>query len=254
MLLKTAVPSQNLPAASYSRRKNAAQNENRAQRLLNRSAKNTTTGDGAVVKKPSVTKPTKPSVKKKVCVKSPIQNFAFVKTEPISPSATSIEEKPDDKRNIVKVSTVDNALPRVNVMEFLKTRSKLNAWTGLQTFFLLHKIEERVSVIHPKMIGGNELPLLECILLCFIRLKTKLPFICLTSIFHVSTSSASKIFHFMLPFIKKALDDVDYFSSTIESSDNQLIPLRMYGYNEARAIVDCTEGDVQNSQCNHTHF
>lgn len=288
ILLKNAVPSQNLPAASYSRGKNAVQSEKRAQRLLNRNAKQSkdnVKNDGEKsnsgiqanaketaepkahpsisIRKTSVGKnknvrlntvhnalPHKiaknlQSTRTKLSAKEKSQNSIFVKKEPTAQNAVSKQQNSDGKRENVNINTVHHTM---NVMNLLKTRSKLNAWTGIQTFFLLHKIEERVSVIRPKVEGGNDLSVLESILLCFIRLKTKLPFICLTSLFHISTSSATKIFSAMTPFIKAALDDVNYFSSTIESNDNQPITLRMYGYNEARAIVDCTD-EVQTSKC-----
>lgn len=242
MLLKNAVPNQNLPAASHSRRKNTVQNESPAQRLLNRKAKQSK-GDAGVMVETSI------DLKKQVNAKENANNSNLVNSKRTTYPVISISKKSAERS--VKDSSVDNACINLNVMDLLKTRNKLNAWTGIQSFSLLRKIEERVSAMHPKIVEANELSLLEGILLCFIRLKTKLPFICWTSIFHLSTSAASKIFNFMLPLITIALDDVDYFSSTIESNDNQLIPLRMYGYNEAREILDCSEGDVKNSKCNH---
>lgn len=233
-LKKAAVPSQNLPVASYSRRKNTAQNENRAQRLLNRNAnqtKDSTKVNGVIAGKTNDS------------------NQQLNDDRKIAKSSFVNRQRTKSDKTSVKVSTVVSALPCVNVMDLLQTRNQLNAWTGIPTFFLLRKIEERVSLINPKAMEGIDLSLLECIVLCFIRLKTKLPFICLTSLFHISTSSVSKIFYAMLPIVKKALDDVDHFSSTIESNDNQLIALRMYGYNEVRAIVDCVDGDGQSAPC-----
>lgn len=255
MLLKSAVPSQNLPAASHSRRKNTAQNEKRAQRLLNRSTQHSTdnsssngvmSSNGVIVKKPKESK-------KQANANQKTQNSTIVKSERTTSLDISIQKSIDETK--VKINATESetdALPPVNVMDLLKTRNKLNAWTGIPTFFLLRKIEERVSAIHIKRTDGNDLSPLDCIVLCFIRLKTKLPFICLSSIFNISTSMVSKIFNSMLPIIKEALDDVDYFSSTIENQDNQLILLRMYGYNEVRAIFDCSDGgDLQNSKCMH---
>lgn len=249
LLLKTAVPSQNLPDAPHSRKKNKALIESRAKRLENRNAKLSTDKlDPSPKVDQSIVVKTEGANNK--VIKAPKFTQVFIKQESIIPT-TVVNPKPTklgiSARRVPDQSTVDNPLTRINVMDLLITRNKLNAWTGVQTFSLLRKIEKRVSLIHPNKIEGSDLSLLECIVLCFIRLKTKLSFICLTSIFNISTSSISKIFNTMLPLIRKALDDVDYFSSTINSEDNQPITLRMYGYNEALAILDSSEGDVQNS-------
>lgn len=138
------MPSQNLPVASHSRRKNTVQMESRAQRLLKRSAKlspDSSKGDGVVVEKP---KDSQTLQVPKVTQCSPITR---IKTEPNLD--TSIAKKPDVRiaktKNTAPVVGNSSLASRLNVMDFLTTRSKLNAWTGIQTFFLLNKIEDRIA-------------------------------------------------------------------------------------------------------------
>lgn len=241
MLLRGAVPSQNLPASLYERKKNVAQMENRARRLANRNAMQAT-----------VTPPSTALV---------TQNLSIVKVESMKETAVKKtakpskpqRKKPTNKRNVEQ--TVQPSEPSrglVNVMDFLKTRSKLYAWTGIQTFFLLRKIEEKISTTtmgHNALLETTELTLLECILLCCIRMKTKLSFVCLTSIFNVSSSVASKIFHIAVPHIRAALEDEIFFSSVFESEEKSPVTLRMFGYDEILALVESNDEFEENSKC-----
>ncbi len=236
--------------------------KSRTQRLINRNSKQSTVGPKVDVQPGEIPNVTKSDINnvtnnsKSTNAMPPKQNATNISIR--KTVKTIAKENPLKSKNVSSAianttsSSSSSSTPRVNVIDFLnlKSRTKLMAWTGIQTFSLLAKIEDRITSMHPKvLVAGSDLSLLECILLCFIKLKTKLSIICLTSIFHISSASVAQIFQIILPYIRRALDDVDHFSSTIESKDNQRITLRMYGYNEARAIVGCTEGDVPNSKC-----
>lgn len=120
----------------------------------------------------------------------------------------------------IQVNTLDDTLPRMNVMDLLTTETKLNAWTGIPTFALLRAIEDSVCTGYPKEVEHPSLSVVERILLCFIKLKTNLTFACMTSIFGITNSSVSLHFNSMLPLVKEALEDVVYFPSSDETKAN----------------------------------
>lgn len=239
VLLKTAVPSQNLPVASHGRRTNLVQNQNRTQRLLQRRMQQSLRPNTAV-NQLTVEKSNKSDQNVQLDVKPKIEKLSFEGLERIHMNISTV--KKEEKRQI---ETTGDTKHRINVMDFLASRTQLNAWTGIPTFFLLRKIEERVRSTNPKEIEVNGLSTMERILLCFIKLKTKLPSTCLTSIFGVTNASVSRNINATLPLIKEALEDIDFFSSSCKTNDNQVVALRMYGYDAARAVLDCKEAEPQ---------
>lgn len=175
------------------------------------------------------------------------ENIEFLSLEQALHLGVPIPKKMEEKG--IQVNTLDDTLPRMNVMDLLTTESKLNSWTGIPKFALLNTIVDCVCTAFPEEMDRTGLSVLERVLLCFIKLKTNLTFACMTSIFCIANSNVSRNFNLMLPMIKEALEYAVYFPSSDEIKANLPKAFRKYGYLHVRAILDCSEVKIQMLKC-----
>lgn len=82
----------------------------------------------------------------------------------------------------------------------------------------------------------------------FVKLKTNLTFVCISSIFRVSESSVTRYFTATLPIIAAALQKAVYFPTSKEIRQN-LPKCFKPNFCDVRAILDCTEVPIQKPKC-----
>lgn len=152
----------------------------------------------------------------------------------------------------IQVNTIEDFLPKFSVFDFITSDTKLNSWTGLPSFDLLNAIEDCLYTAFPDILTTSKLnrcSVRERIVLCFVKLKTNMSFVCLADLFNVSNDTVTRVFGQMITFLSQALKPLIYFPTVEENKANMPIAFRKYGYQNVRSIIDCSEVKVQAMKC-----
>lgn len=138
---------------------------------------------------------------------------------------------------------MEDFIPKCTVLDVIISERLLKSWTGIPTFKFLDVIVTRVLELTTDTEKGV-LTWKEKILLVFIKLKTNLSFICMSSIFHVNETMISRNFKSSLPIIRKVFQSCVYFPS-IEEIRRNLPKSFKPNFVSVRAVLDCTEIPIQ---------
>lgn len=185
-------------------------------------------------------------------------NSSLSNTEPSSATEPSDKMMPPTqtektfKEVSIQVNTIEEFLPKFSVFDFITSDTKLNSWTGLPSFDLLDAIEDCLYTAFPDIITTSKLnssSVRERIVLCFIKLKTNMSFVCLADLFNVSNDTVSRAFAQMITLLSEALKPLIYFPTVEENKANMPIAFVKYGYQNVRTTIDCSEVKIQAMKC-----
>lgn len=131
-------------------------------------------------------------------------------------------------------------------MDFITNDLFLNMWTGISSLKLLQSIVENI----PKYQKRDEykLDLESRVVLFFIKLKTGLSFSCISSLFRIAVSTASKYFYDIIPSIRAVLNFAVYWPSKEEIMLNMPIHFKP-NLTNTTAVLDCTEVTIRSFKC-----
>ncbi len=168
------------------------------------------------------------------------------------PPLPSTQHEKTYKEVAIQVNTIEDFMPKFTVFDFITNDTKLNSWTGLPSFKLLDSIEDCLYTAFPDIITNSKLnsrSVRERIVMCFIKLKTNMSFVCLADLFMVSNDTVSRNFAQMISLLSEALKPIIYFPTVDENKANMPIAFRKYGYANVRTIIDCSEVKIQAMKC-----
>lgn len=145
---------------------------------------------------------------------------------------------------------MDDFIPKCTVLDVINSEKLLNSWTGIPTFMLLDAIQSCVNRVRIETLTEENgvISMKEKIMLAFVKLKTNLTFICMSSIFHVSETTISRSFKTILPLIRAAIKTAVYFPSAEEIRCNMPKAFKPE-FISVRAVMDCTEIQIQKPKC-----
>ncbi|XP_044597833.1 uncharacterized protein LOC123274294 [Cotesia glomerata] len=137
----------------------------------------------------------------------------------------------------------DNFIPKFS--EFISNDHELSTLTGIPNFCLLYTIKKLVDKQRPPTSHSNaKLDSLEVIIMTFMKLKQNMSYALLAILFKSYTPETCKdrIFH-MIDILYKCLKPAILWPSKENILKN--IPLDFVGFENVRAVIDCTEILIQ---------
>lgn len=142
----------------------------------------------------------------------------------------------------------DFVFSKPTIMDFITTDTYLNMWTGISSFNLLHSIVENIPKYEETQKDKYKLSLESRVILFFIKLKTGLSFSCISSLFQIAISTASKYFYDIIPSIRAVLNFAVYWPSKEETLRNIPSCFKPH-FTNTRAVLDCTEVTIRSFKC-----
>lgn len=136
-----------------------------------------------------------------------------------------------------------------NVLE-IKSNEQLTAWSGISNFKMLEVFEKAVKMVpYATFLERWDISVRHLILLVCIKLKTDMSFRCISTLFDVTPKTASKYFRGFVPLL------ADVMRVAVPWQDGDLLkkdlPYHFRQFQNVRAVLDCTEVQLQRSTCLH---
>lgn len=259
---KTAVPSVNLPRSSLdcSKKVNHVSSAEREQRQIKRSfLKNElkTTNepsdfntdnnfqdelvlDGQIDHRHADESQPKNSVGEE---DSNLQTYQVSKNEAETCAKSASEIINKQFKDVATQVRTDNFIPKFT--DFISDDGELSTLTGIPNFTLLNSIKKLVDKKKQKMSHCNaKLDLLDIIIMTFMKLKQNMSYALLAVLFKCYTAETckEKIFQ-MIDLLYICLKPGIYWPKKENILKN--IPLDFIGFENVRAVIDCTEISIQ---------
>jgi len=153
----------------------------------------------------------------------------------------------DDKGCTATPTLIDEG--RTSVYDLLKGDKHLRAFTGIPNTTRFKQLLHVIALLEGKERKNPErcLSCRDRLLLCLMKLKLNLSFVCLSALFNVSSFSCTRFFRDMIMKLARVLEFAIPFPTKEEIQKN--LPICFKNFKTTRIILDCTEVKIEKSKC-----